>query len=62
MVALSTTEAEYITVSEAIKEAMWLKGLVSELLGIDVKAILMYDSQSAIHSFKIRHIMKGLSI
>ena len=25
------TEAEYITLTEAIKEAIWLKGLVSEL-------------------------------
>ena len=48
MVAFSTTKAEYIAVSEA----MWLKGLVSELLGIDVKATLMCDSQSAIHLSK----------
>ena len=52
MVALSTTEAEYITVSDAIKEAMWLKDLVSELLGVEVKATLMCDSQSAIHLSK----------
>ena len=52
MVALSTTEAVYIAVSEAIKEAMWLKGLVSELLRVDVKATLMCDSQSAIHLSK----------
>ena len=31
---------------------LWLKGLVSELLGVEVKAILMCDSQSAIHSSK----------
>jgi len=52
VVALSTTEAEYITVSDAIKEAMWLKDLVSELLGVEVKATLMCDSQSAIHLSK----------
>ena len=52
MVALSTTEVEYIAVSYAIKEAMWLKGLVSELLGVEVKATLMCDSQSAIHLSK----------
>jgi hypothetical protein len=33
-IALSTTEAEYMTVSEAAKEAIWLRGLYSELCGI----------------------------
>ena len=31
IVALSTTEAGYIALTEAIKEALWLKGIVSEL-------------------------------
>ena len=49
MVTLSTTKIEYIAVTEVIKEALWLKGLVSELLENDVKAIIMCDNQSAIH-------------
>ena len=30
-VALSTTEAEYMALTEAIKEAIWLGGLLDEL-------------------------------
>jgi hypothetical protein len=29
--AISTTEAEYVTVVEAAKEALWLTGLLKEL-------------------------------
>lgn len=31
VIALSTTEAEYITVTEVVKEAKWLQGLTIEL-------------------------------
>ncbi|XP_062075011.1 secreted RxLR effector protein 161-like [Humulus lupulus] len=31
VVALSTTESEYIAVTEAIKEAIWIKGLMEEV-------------------------------
>lgn len=32
IVALSTTESEYIATTKAIKEALWLRGLLHELL------------------------------
>lgn len=52
IVALSTTEAEYIACTEAVKEALWLKGISKEL-GIDQKKITIFsDSQSALHPSK----------
>ena len=48
VVALSTTEAEYIIVAEAYKESVWLKGLFVELCGDDSFINLFCDSQSAI--------------
>ncbi|KAL5575969.1 hypothetical protein UlMin_017668 [Ulmus minor] len=60
IVALSTTEAEYIAATEAIKEALWLQGLLQELNVMEEKAIVYTDSQSyslfidLLHHF-IRH-------
>ena len=51
-VALSTTEAEYMAAGEAMKEAIWLHGLISDL-GLHQKQVEIYcDSQSAIHLAK----------
>ena len=52
IVALSTTEAEYMAAAEAVKEAIWLKGLVAELSLVQQESILRCDSQSAIHLIK----------
>jgi hypothetical protein len=49
IVALSTTEAEYIVVSHACKEAIWLKGLLGEFGKVQDKVNVLCDSQSVIH-------------
>ncbi|KAG8474963.1 hypothetical protein CXB51_031688 [Gossypium anomalum] len=48
IVALSTTEAEYMAITEACKEAIWLKVLFSELNEDLQINIVFCDSQSAI--------------
>ncbi|GKC50392.1 hypothetical protein Tco_1073137, partial [Tanacetum coccineum] len=49
VVALSTTEAEYMTLTEAVKEAIWLRGLLEEL-GVVLNTVAVNcDNQSAIH-------------
>jgi hypothetical protein len=51
-VALSTTEAEYMAAAEAVKEAIWLRGLVSDLGLQQDDTVVFCDSQSAIHLTK----------
>ncbi|GKV31442.1 hypothetical protein SLEP1_g40128 [Rubroshorea leprosula] len=51
-VALSTTEAEYMAITEVVKEALWLKGLVSDLEVEQNEMMMFCDSQSAIHLTK----------
>jgi hypothetical protein len=60
LVAMSTTEAEYVSASEATKEALWLQDLLQELkLAKGKVTVLNQDNQSAIfleknHSVKQR--------
>ena len=51
-VAFSTTEVEYMVVTEAIKEAIWLHGLVEDLGIYQEHASVFCDSQSAIYVAK----------
>ncbi|KAE8692022.1 hypothetical protein F3Y22_tig00110863pilonHSYRG00024 [Hibiscus syriacus] len=52
VVALSTTEAQYMAAAEAAKEALWITGLVKEL-GVQQGGVqLLCDNQSAIHLAK----------
>ena len=47
-VALSTTEVEYMTITETCKEFIWLKGLFSELNeDLQIRTVFC-DSQSVI--------------
>lgn len=48
-VALSTTEAEFIAVTEACKELLYLKRFLKELGCSQKRYVLLCDSQSAIH-------------
>ena len=47
-VALSSTEAEYMAITEAIKEDIWLKGLFGELDDRLKVTTVFCDNQSAI--------------
>lgn len=52
VVALSTIEVEYIAMTEAVREAMWLKGIIKEFR-IDQGAVRVHcDNQSTIHLSK----------
>jgi hypothetical protein len=53
IVTMSTTEAEYIACTLAVKEIMWIKTFLLEL-GVDIstKATLLCDNQSAIRLIK----------
>ena len=63
MTALSTTEAEFMALTEAAKEALWIKGLMKDLGLEQDKVTLWCDSQSAIclsknstHHERTKHI------
>ncbi|GJW33634.1 retrovirus-related pol polyprotein from transposon TNT 1-94 [Tanacetum coccineum] len=49
VVALSTTEAEYMALTEAMKEAIWLRGLLEEL-GVELNTVAVNcNNQGVIH-------------
>ena len=48
VVALSTTEAEYMALVEAVKEGIWLRGLAEELGFKQDTVEISCDSQSAL--------------
>lgn len=52
VVVLSTTEAEYMAMTEAVKEAIWLRGIISDFGLIQGSVTINCDSQSALHLAK----------
>ena len=62
-VALSTTKVEYMAVTEAFKEAIWMHGLINDLGILQEHIDVFCDSQSAIclsknqvHHARTKHI------
>ena len=49
VIALTTTEAEYIVVAESFKEDKWLKGPVGEMCNKVCSVSVHCDNQSTIH-------------
>lgn len=54
IVALSTTEAEYVAIKEAAKEAITLKGILEKLTRKQLGVKVISDSQNALHLTKNR--------
>ena len=50
--ACSTTDAEYMAISKACKDAIWLRGLYTELCGDSSCPTIFSDSQSVIYLTK----------
>nr|GEZ98961.1 retrovirus-related Pol polyprotein from transposon TNT 1-94 [Tanacetum cinerariifolium] len=52
VVALSTTEVEYMVLTKVVKESIWLQGLLIEL-GINLRSVVVScDNQGVIHLLK----------
>jgi len=49
IVALFSTEAEYMAITEAIKEVIWLKAFLSEIASLDDPIMVFYDNQNVVH-------------
>src|SRR4051812_14873643 len=48
LVALSSTEAEYVALGEASKDAVWLREWINGVLGVYIPIKLRCDNQAAI--------------
>ena len=49
IIALSTTEAEYVAATHAAKEALWLRSFISQIFDVEISPLTLFsDNQSAI--------------
>lgn len=62
VVALSTTEGEYMDATEGMKEALWLKGFIEQLGIMLLNAVIHYDNQNAIFLMKNLAFQRDRSI
>ncbi|GJX41365.1 hypothetical protein Tco_0256355 [Tanacetum coccineum] len=59
VVALSTTEAEYMALTEAVKEAIWLRGLLKEL-GVELNTVAVNcDNQEVLKAKTVKVLKVG---
>ena len=56
IVAQSTTEAEYVAMADGLKDALYLKHIHDEILGQDIKIMVLEDNQGAIELLKNKKI------
>lgn len=54
-VALSSMEAEYMSMAEACKESMYLRVLLSEVINQDVQPITLYNDSQSAQKFVVNH-------
>lgn len=52
LVALSTTESEYIAATIAVKEMLWIQQLIMDITGKNIYTMVCMDNQSAIRLIK----------
>ena len=53
IIALSTMEAEYVAITHAVKEALWLRSLIFQLFELDLEPTTLFsDNKSAIELTK----------
>ena len=53
IITLSTTEAEYVAITHATKEALWLRSLILQLFDLNLKSTTLFsDNKSPIKLMK----------